>query len=277
MNYSQLKKMVLAIEKGPGDFSDEMEVLFNPNQISINKATNWSSHPTLDSDTGNIQGVVSQPANLDVDLFFDTYEQQSDVRQFTNKLYSLTTIEKQIDIARPPLCRITWGDFDLSDDYNCEWALQNLSQRFTLFLGTGIPVRATLTCSFKQWRDPRLEAAMQNTRAKSNTKVETIKENQTLSDFSQKNLGDSRRWSEIAEENNIASPRKIEPGTRLSVSRNRSVEAAQNKKLNTSFKRSSVSAAASRQVELPSGVKPSVGSSGTVQNGAGGGSAKPRS
>lgn len=275
MSHSQLRKMVLVIEEKPGEFSDELIVLFNPNQISLNKVTKWHDQPGQGVDVGTSPISESKPVILDIELFFDTFEQQKDVREYTNRLYHLTTIEKQVNVARPPLCRILWGDFNLSDEYSCEWALESLDQKFTLFLGSGCPVRATLNCRFKQWRDPQLEAAMLNIKSQTNTFVDAIHEKQTLANFAHKTLGDARRWTEIARENNIVAPRMIKAGQKLSVNISNKVKPKVTRAIKASLKTQSVIKVVKRKVETLKRSGFLSASSSAPGNGAGGGKAKP--
>ncbi len=133
-----LEKLKIQIETGENEFNDEFEVLFNPNQISIQKATKWELTPTAERDAPTSQFTYGEPATLSMELFFDTYEAQRDVRAHTDQIYHLTTVEQHGDLHRPPLCRLAWGAFNFSD---FQWVLQSLNQRFTLFLDNGLPVR----------------------------------------------------------------------------------------------------------------------------------------
>src|SRR5262249_55439464 len=133
-------------ETAPGDFGNKIEALFNPSEISVQLSINWSEQPTAQRDVVNQQHTNADPATLSLDLFFDTYETGRDVRDFTEKVAALGTIEKHGNLHRPPVCKLTWGKVFF------QGTLQSLTQKFTMFLASGVPVRATLSCSFKQWR-----------------------------------------------------------------------------------------------------------------------------
>src|SRR5262249_46458482 len=50
--------------------------------------------------------------------------------------------------ARPPMVRFQWGK-----SWSFDAVITNITQRFTLFLNDGTPVRATLDITFQQVKD----------------------------------------------------------------------------------------------------------------------------
>ncbi len=209
-----LDKLKILVETGPDEFKEEIEVLFNPNQITIQKASKWELAPTAERDVPTSQFTYGEPATLTMDLFFNTYEARTDVREHTNKIYHLTTVEEHGDLHRPPLCRLTWGHFNF-DDF--QWVLQSLNQRFTLFLDNGTPVRATLSCTFKQWRSDEVEAKLLNKQSVDVAKTRTVRRGDTLSSIAAEEYRDPTLWRPIAETNGIDNPRILTPGTPLAI------------------------------------------------------------
>lgn len=221
-----LAKLKIQVEIEENKFSEGFEVLFNPNQISIQKATKWELTPTAERDAPTSQFTYGEPATLSMDLFFDTYEAQRDVRAYTDQIYHLTTVEQHGDLHRPPLCRLAWGDFNFSD---FQWVLQSLNQRFTLFLDNGLPVRATLSCTFKQWRSDDVEARLLKKQSPDVTKTRTVHRGDTLSSIAAAEYKDPTQWRPIAEANAIDNPRKLKIGQVLTIptlTRRRSHEAS---------------------------------------------------
>jgi len=209
-----LEKLTILAETEPNVFSEEIEVLFNPNQISIQKATKWKLMPTAERDTPTAQFTYGEPAVLNMDLFFDTYEKQTDVRTYTDRIYHLTTIETHGDLHRPPLCRMVWGTFTFND---FQWILENLNQRFTLFLDRGTPVRATLSCTFKQWLSDTQEAKLLNKQSADVHKTHTIRRGDTLSYIAATAYQDPTLWRPIADANDIDDPRALTAGQVLMI------------------------------------------------------------
>lgn len=209
-----LAKLKILVETGQDEFKEEIEVLFNPNQITIQKASQWRLVPAAERDTPASQFTHGEPATLNLDLMFDTYEARTDVRVHTNKIYHLTTVEQHGDLHRPPLCRLSWGNFNFND---FQWVLQNLNQRFNLFLDDGTPVRATLSCTFKQWRSDEMEARLLNRQSVDVAKKRTVRRGDTLHSIASEEYKNPTLWRPIAEANNIDNPRLLKPGQTLTI------------------------------------------------------------
>lgn len=204
-----LEKLKIIPETG-----GEITVLFNPNQITIDKTANWCTAPTDEEDVPESQFTHGDPATLTMELFCDTYEAKTDVRTYTDQIFSLTTIEKHGGLHRPPLCKLMWGKFNFN---NFQWVLTNLNQRFTLFLNDGTPVRATLSCSFKQWRSDIEDAAITNKQSPDVAKIRIVKDKERISNISYEEYQDPTLWRPIAEANKIDNPLYLKPGKVLAI------------------------------------------------------------
>lgn len=79
-----------------------------------------------------------------MELFFDTYEQRTDVRELTGKIEKLALVHQELH--RPPTVLVTWGT---GLAFKC--VLESFSLRFTLFLDDGTPVRAVMNAVFKEF------------------------------------------------------------------------------------------------------------------------------
>lgn len=212
-----LEKLTIRVETAPGKFEKQVKALFNPNQITIDKRTEWRLKPKAEGDTGESQFTHGQPASLSLDLFFDTYQARTDVREHTQEIFQLTTVQGHANLHRPPLCRLSWGKFDISDTYHCEWVLTSLNQRFTLFLSDGTPVRATLTCSFEQWRGDETEDRLLNKQSADVVKRRVVRRGDTLSSIAGEEYDDPGQWRPIAQANRIENPRHLEVGRVLVI------------------------------------------------------------
>jgi nucleoid-associated protein YgaU len=208
-----IEKLVILAESTPNQFTRRITALFNPSQITIQKHVNWREAPAQQRDVPVSQHTHADPATLTMDLFFDTYEAGTDVRQYTNQVLSLATVEHHGNLHRPPVCRLMWGrgaDF-------FQGVLQRLSQKFTMFLEDGTPVRATLSCMFKEWRDNEEEAKRQNRQSSDVAKTYIVRRGDTISSIAFAHYHDPRRWRPIARANQLSDPTAIAPGTRLLI------------------------------------------------------------
>jgi nucleoid-associated protein YgaU len=207
-----LEKLKIFIETRPGTYGSPFSVLFNPTQITLDKMANWSSAPTAERDAAETRFTYGNPYSLTLDLFFDTYEAGTDVRTFTRQVAALVTV--QGELHRPPRCRLAWGKHDFN---GFQWVLVKLNQRFTLFLPNGTPVRATLGCSFTQWRSAQEEAMETKKSSPDVAKTRVVRRGETLSSIAAEEYNDPALWRPIAELNGIHNPRLVAPGQVLAI------------------------------------------------------------
>lgn len=207
-----LEKLKIKAEKSQaGDFADEIEVLFNPNQVQINK-TGWS----LDKDTGPV--TANELATLTVDLFFDTTLTGSppeNVQQYTKKIFNLTHPRIGSSEKRPPRCKLIWGTIGGKDSVLLpDGFLESVTKTLTHFLEDGTPVRALLNCTFREWADAEKKKKEENL---IDDPVRIVKRGETLSSIAYEEYGDPALWRVIAQENRLNKPRQLTPGSVLVI------------------------------------------------------------
>lgn len=215
-----LERLMIFVEKksSPLTFDEEDPIiaLYNPNQLTLQKTVNWRPASAAGRDVTHSQFTHGNPASLTIELFFDTYEQGQDVRRkHTQRIADLTTVEKHGNIHRPPICKLAWGT---PGDF-FQGVLEGLNQRFTLFLEDGTPVRATLTCTFKEWRSKEEEEKRQKKESVDVAKIHTVRRGESLSSIAGEEYGDPALWRPIARANRIDNPRTLLPGQVLSIPR----------------------------------------------------------
>ena len=86
-----------------------------------------------------------------------------------------------------------------------------------MFLEGGVPVRATLTCSFKEWRTNYDNLNKQAPESADVTKIWLLKRDDSLSHIAAENYRDPSFWRHIAAANNIDNPLDLKPGRVLTV------------------------------------------------------------
>jgi len=187
------------------DTNEEIEVMFNPKEYVLEKKTPWSEINTFGLDSPPVQFTMGERKRLSMELFFDTSEEKTDVRSYTNKVETLMLVNAQEH--RPPILRFIWGSLS----FDC--VLEDLVQRFTLFGNDGTPLRAICKVVFKEYATAATQ--LSNTRRESadHTKRMALREGETLSSLSAREYNDSRKWRAIADANNIDDPENLEPGT----------------------------------------------------------------
>ena len=186
-----------------------IEVLFNPNEYSLEKSNQFQRTAVPGIQTPATQFVSGNTRTLTMDLFFDSYEKGEDVRNYTSPITSLLDIDSHLHA--PPICKFCWGSL------NFKATLEQVSQKFTLFLESGIPVRATLSVTFKEYKTLREQLKKVKKESRDRTKTITVKQGDSLCLIANQEYEDSRLWRPIADANNIDNPHTLVVGQELIV------------------------------------------------------------
>jgi nucleoid-associated protein YgaU len=196
----------------------KIPVQFNPEEYTLKRDINYAqaaipglSAPILQFVNGNLQ-------TLDMELFLDSYEQhkvgsttvnaaQSDVRLMVSQVTDLMAI--QPSTHAPPVLLFSWGSLA----FTC--VLAHCTQRYTMFLPDGTPVRARLTVTFNEYRNVELEAKEIKRETSDYSKRHVVSQGETLSAIAGVEYGDPRLWRVIAIANGLQRARGLAPGLKL--------------------------------------------------------------
>ena len=205
---SKLKKAFIQILDAQGKIKEEVPVLFNPTEYSMEKSNEFASvnipgleSPMLQFSRGNLE-------TLSMDLFFDSYEENKDVRDYTTKITDLLKIDP--DIHAPPILRFVWGSLN----FTC--VLSRVTKKFTMFRSDGIPVRATISVTFNEYRT-EVSSREKPLHSSDRTKTYTIKQGDSLWAIAAREYGDPAFWRFVADKNRIANPRALEIGRAIII------------------------------------------------------------
>ncbi len=217
-------------------YETQPAALFNPNSLEITKQASWEVKRKNDSNVGEMSFGGGQPRSLSIELFFDTYDKgpallsldtvleaadvlalypfssssATDVRDYTDKIAELLQIDGEL--GRPPRCKLEWGSYGKI----FEGCLEQLTERFVLFQPDGTPVRAYLNCTFKEYKSPEEDKKEQNP-VKDEDPTRVAKRGDTLSSIASEEFNDPKLWRVIARANGITNPRRLVPGTMLTI------------------------------------------------------------
>jgi LysM repeat protein len=199
------------------DTKESFFVLFNPTEYSIEDASRWEDQDKM-GQKPELHYTGGERKKLTMDLFFDTYESRTDVREHTSKIALLLVVNR--DSHRPPKVTLTWGQGAPGgphSDFPFTCVLQSLKQQFILFLSDGTPVRAKLSAAFLEFTLPEEELKVQEKSSPDHTKAYVVKVGDTVSAIAGMFYKDPRQWRPIAERNNIDNPRDLLPGAVLTI------------------------------------------------------------
>jgi len=187
------------------DTGEDITVLFNPKEYVIEKKTPWTEMQVFGMDSPPVQFTMGERKRLSMELFFDTSEEKTDVREYTAKLEGLMMVNAQEH--RPPVLRFSWGNLS----FDC--VLEDLVQRFTLFRDDGTPMRAILKVVFKEYATAAKQLSETRRESADHTKRLAIREGETITSISAREYNDPGKWRVIAHANRIEDPENIKPGT----------------------------------------------------------------
>ncbi len=199
---------------------ERIPVMFNPEEYTVNKDINYAQAAIPGLSAPLLQFVHGNMATLEMELFLDTYEKHAegsrvlnqageDVRTLTAKITGLMAIDPTTHA--PPVALFTWGSLS----FTC--VLARASQRFVMFLPTGIPVRARLHVTFNEFRNVDLEAKEIKRETADFSKLHVVGEGETLSSIAWDVYRDPGVWRPIAIVNHIDDPRTLDVGRRLLI------------------------------------------------------------
>lgn len=203
------KAYIVPLDSKDKPTDSRIEVMFNPVEFSLDKSNQFQSTNILGLSTPLTQFVNGNAGVLTMDLFFDTYEKGEDVREYTGKLISLLAIEK--DLHAPPRCLFVWGKFQFKA------TIEKITQKCTMFLSDGTPVRSTLNITFKEYKTLSEQLTDPPRQSADRSKVRVVTEGDSLWLMADREYGTPSEWRRIARENNIDNPRLLQSGAPLKV------------------------------------------------------------
>jgi nucleoid-associated protein YgaU len=196
-----------------------IEVMFNPNSYTITKQVAWTpSSKTMDGDV-KTDSKVNAPTlefggghsrQLSMELFFDTTEARSDVRQQTDRIVRLTRIARKDN--QPPVCTVSWGK-RTTEDFPFVGTIISLTQNFVLFDQDGQPLRAMLNVTFTEFLVRKVDKAGTDPE----TTTRTVRRGDSLASIAADVYRDSSQWRVIAKANGIENPLAVPAGATLTL------------------------------------------------------------
>ncbi len=196
----------------------QVPVMFNPEEYTVNRDINYAQTTIPGLSAPIVQFISGNMQTLEMQLFLDTYEEhrigskvvnpaRDDVRRLVRQITDLMNINPATHA--PPVLIFTWSSLS----FTC--VLARVSQRFTMFLPNGTPVRAQLQVTFNEFRNVDLEAREVKRETADFTKRHVVVQGESLWSIAAATYGDARLWRVIAVANTIDRPRPLTIGDRL--------------------------------------------------------------
>lgn len=190
---------------------------FNPLEYTITKTNSYEEKAKNKSEVPHAEFKKAGAQKLKMSLIFDTYETKEDVSTVTAKLWKLMEtktrpIGDDTQKVPPPHVTFEWKGFKFVS------VITNMTQKFTLFLKDGTPVRAKVDITFLQDKDQGFLGKQNPTSGGGPIeRVHKVQGSDRLDTIAAEVYGDATKWRMIAERNGITDPLKIASGTLLAI------------------------------------------------------------
>jgi len=207
-----------------------LSVPYNPSELSVEKAMKFAEIAIPGLDAPLQQFVRGEAEKLSLELFFDSTEKgtglgATSVTTQTDKVFSMARINP--DTHAPPVVTVGWNHHFPGDSLTGAVAnqsrnsfigiIESIKQKFTLFSPEGIPLRATVNLTIREYRKLDDQIAKLNLKSPDRTHSHTLKGGETLSAVAAQEWQRPGDWRAIADENELEDPRRLRAGTFLTI------------------------------------------------------------
>ncbi|MDQ1566113.1 MAG: hypothetical protein QOF96_993 [Actinomycetota bacterium] len=205
-------KLVISEPKAGGRESSTIEFPFNPKDFSITRKAGWTSSPAKKAEA-RPEYVGADPAEITVEMFLDECEvAKGDISKTVDKLLACLDPHKATgDSPSAPYVSFFWGSA-----IKFHGIVTSVTAKYTLFRGSGTPVRGSATITIKEMATP---PGNQNptSGARAGYRTHVMRAGDTLASVAYAEYGDPSRWRSLAEANDIDDPTRVPAGASLLV------------------------------------------------------------
>lgn len=211
---------------------DEIPVQFNPTELQFEKQAQYAEVNIPGLMAPLQQFVRGSAETLTVELFFDTSDKGTGIRAtavttLTDQIFAATLIEPKGHT--PPPVTFKWGEGfpghslpkTQSGQQRTEFTgiVTSCRQTFTFWSRAGVPLRAKLTLSLREYLPLNEQLKRLNPSSPDRTHAHILAEGETLTRIAHDYYRQGGEWRRIALDNRIEDPRRLTPGRRLRVPR----------------------------------------------------------
>lgn len=209
---------------------ERIELTYNPSEVSFEKGVQLAEITIPGLNAPLQQFVRGQAEKLSVELFFDTTESgmaagAKSVTDQTDRIYALTKIEPSAHA--PPTVSFMWGKVVTGLNLPAasgsqrregfKGVVESVKHRFTLFSQSGVPLRAMINLTLREFAPIHEQLAQTNPSSPDRTHLHVLGEREQLATVAARYYARPNSWREIAEANAIDDPRRLSPGRLMQV------------------------------------------------------------
>jgi nucleoid-associated protein YgaU len=205
-----LQRAILEVVSPPDRVNPIVLLCFNPTEYQRTKANTFAEIGIPGLESPPIQYIRGEAEKLTVELLADTSDTLQDVRSiYTDPIRNLMRIDPELHA--PPIVRLSWG----SESF--KGVVESLNLTFVLFTPTGLPLRAKISLTLKEYRPVDVQVRQTPKNSPNVNKGYVVNRGDTLSGIAGALYSDPTQWRVIAEANSIVDPRELQPGQNLIV------------------------------------------------------------
>ena len=185
---------------------------FNPTDYKLSKSNTFAEITIPGLETPPLQYVRGGSETLSLQALVDTSDTLENVRtSYVDAVRNLMRPDSREHA--PPIVRFVW------DEAVFTGVLEKLDVNYVLFRQDGVPLRAQLDITLKEFR-PAAQQVMDPPRSSPSVeKSYVVRRGDTLSSISAAVYRRPDAWRELARANGITDPRDLKPGRVLTVPR----------------------------------------------------------
>jgi hypothetical protein len=185
---------------------------FNPTDYKLSKSNTFAEIAIPGLESPPLQYVRGGSESLSLEALVDTSDTLEDVRvRYVERLRGLMTPDSREHA--PPIVRFVWGRSIFTG------VMEKLDVTYQLFRPDGVPLRAKLDISLKEYRSAAVQAMDPPRSSPTVEKSYVVRRGDTLSSIAAAVYRRPDAWRELARANGITDPRDLRPGQVLTVPR----------------------------------------------------------
>jgi hypothetical protein len=186
-----------------------LTVLFNPTDLALDRSSHYAAMPVPGLSMPILQYIRGESDVLNLELFLDRTDGNSDIENDLAQLRSLIVIDGTLHA--PPVVEFAWGAFAFTG------IVTSARQKMTLFSEDGRTLRARLSLSLRSYQAAEVQLRELKLSSADRSHVRVLRDGETLAHIASEAYGDPRMWRPIALANGIEQPRFVAPGTPLQI------------------------------------------------------------
>ncbi len=190
------------------DGGGSVSAMLNPKELAYSKSVGWAEQAGKGRDYPDLQFTAGKSITISLELMFDRYETDGDVRPDMDKLLNFALVDESLH--RPPKVKVEWAGPIFSGGF--EGVVESVKVRYTMFTPAGVPCRAVATVGFKQAAGVGVSGNSPDV-----AKMRVVKRGETLQAIAELEYRDAKEWRRIADANKVDDPLALEPGTKLLI------------------------------------------------------------